>query len=76
MKYLDSLQSKKRKSCYASLKLLEKDPYASRPNCDIKKIRGREKVAYRLRVGDCRFLYVVKGKEVFVKKGFTRGKGY
>ena len=76
MKYLDSLQPKERKRCYGSLKLLEKDPYTSRSNCDIKKIRGREKVAYRLRVGDYRFLYIIKGKEVFVKKGFMRGRGY
>lgn len=76
IKYLDSLQSKERERCYNSLRSLEDDPYTPRSNCDIRKIIGRGKAVYRLRVSDHRFLYVIKDNEVFVKEGFRRGRGY
>ena len=74
-KYLDSLSQNERKRCYTILKKLVEDPYKIRSGCDIKKIRGK-KLYYRLRVGDSRFLYVVKGNEVLVEEAFKRGKGY
>ena len=75
-KYLDSLEDTERRRCYDSLKRLEEDPYIHRSGCAIKKLMGKRKTAYRLRIGDHRFLYVIKSKEVFVEEAFRRGKGY
>ena len=74
-KYLDHLYDGEVKRCFQSLKKLAEDPYKARSGCDIKKISGR-KIYYRLRVGDHRFLYVVKGNEILVEEAFKRGRGY
>ncbi len=76
IKYLDSVEDMEKRRCYDSLKRLEEDPHIPRSGCDIKKLRGKKKTAYRLRIGDHRFLYVIKSKEVFVEEAFKRGKGY
>ena len=74
-KYLDLLSEGERKRCYKSLKKLAEEPYKARSGCDIKKISGK-KTYYRLRVGNHRFLYIVKGDEVLVEESFKRGGGY
>ena len=74
-KYLDSLSQGERKRCYESLKNLFDDPFKSRSGCDIKKMSGK-KDFYRLRVGNHRFLYVIKENDVLVEEGFKRKKGY
>ncbi len=76
IKYLDSLEDKERRKCYDHLKHLEENPYTQHPGCDIKKLTGKKKTAYRLRTGKHRFLYVIKSKEVFVEEAFRRGRGY
>jgi mRNA-degrading endonuclease RelE of RelBE toxin-antitoxin system len=76
VKYLDSLTEKERARCYGGLKCLEEDPYTPRPKCDVRKLRGERKTAYRLRVGDHRFTYVVKEDHVYVEEAFRRGRGY
>jgi len=74
-KYLDSLSESEKKRCYNTLKKLSEDPYKPRSGCDIKKMTGREPF-YRLRVGNHRFLYVIKEQEVLVEEAFKREKGY
>lgn len=74
-KYLDSLQDNEKRRCYESLKKLSKDPFKPRSGCDIKKMSG-DKSFYRLRVGNHRFLYIVKDDEVMVEEAFKREKGY
>ncbi len=74
-KYLDSLSESERKICYRTVKRLSEDPFKSRSGCDIKKMAGK-KPFYRLRVGNHRFLYVLKEGEVLVEEAFKRGKGY
>ncbi len=74
-KYLDSLSDKERRNCYDTLKRLAKDPFKPRPNCDIKKMSGKN-TFYRLRVGSHRFLFVVKDDEILVEEAFKREKGY
>jgi len=76
MEYLDSLAEKERGRCYEGLKCLEQNPSYPRPKCDIKKLRGKRKTAYRLRIGEHRFTYVIKEDCVFVEEAFRRGKGY
>ena len=74
-KYLDSLEDNERKRCYETLKNLSDDPFKPRSGCDIKKMSGEE-IFYRLRVGNHRFLYVVKEDEVLVEEAFKGEKGY
>lgn len=73
--YLDSLSENEQERCYVGLKRLSQDPYTSRSGCDIKKMSGK-KDFYRLRVGNHRFLYVIRENEVLVEEGFKREKGY
>ncbi len=73
--YLDSLHEKERKRCYDVLKKLSEEPFKPRSGCDIKKMSGR-KDFYRLRVGNHRFMYVVKDDQVLVEEAFKREKGY
>jgi len=56
--------------------MLKNDPFTPRPRTDIKKLGGRNKTMYRLRVGDYRFEYFVDGKTVYVVEGFRRERGY
>ncbi len=74
--YLDSLEDGERRRCYSSLKKLEENPLLPRSGSDIKKLTGKRKIAYRLRVGDHRFLYVIKERNVFVEEAFRRKRGY
>jgi mRNA-degrading endonuclease RelE of RelBE toxin-antitoxin system len=74
--YLDSLEDGERRRCYNSLKKLGENPLLPRSGSDIKQLRGKRKIAYRLRVGDHRFLYVIKDRNVFVEEAFRRKKGY
>ena len=46
-----------------------------RPGCDIKKLSGKRDV-YRLRVGECRFVYLVEGKVILIMEAFRRERGY
>jgi len=75
-RYLDSLKDEEKKRCYRSLKKLEENPLTPRTQCDIKTLSGKKRKAYRLMVGDHRFTYVIKEKEVYIREGFRRGKGY
>jgi mRNA interferase RelE/StbE len=74
-KYLDSLPQNEKRRCYKSMKKLAEYPYTTRSGCDIKKMRGK-KPSYRLRVGNNRFMYVVRENEVLVEEAFKRGRGY
>jgi len=74
-KYLDSLSGSERKRCYQTLKKLSKDPLKPGSGRDIKKMAGKESF-YRLRVGNHRFLYVIRDTEVLVEEAFKRGKEY
>ncbi len=74
-RYMDSLSERERKRCYQSLKRLPEDPFKPRSGCDIRKMAGK-KPFYRLRVGNHRFVYVVKEREILVEEAFKREKEY
>lgn len=74
--FLDELQDSDTERCEDSLKMLGEDPYRSRPKCDIKKLKGKDKEMYRLRVGDHRFEYFVEEDVIWVVEAFRRGRGY
>ncbi|MBI2675613.1 MAG: hypothetical protein HYX24_04090 [Candidatus Aenigmarchaeota archaeon] len=46
----------------------------NRPGCDIKKLSG-QKYVYRLRVGDCRFVYVAEGNIVYIMEALQKREG-
>jgi mRNA interferase RelE/StbE len=74
-KYLDALSKRERRRCYNGLKKLADDPHKARSGCDIRRMRGR-RTFYRLRVGNNRFLYIIKDNEVLVEEAFRRGREY
>ncbi len=75
-KFLDKLSKEDRRRCVEALRRLKEDPFTPRPGADIKKLKGRDKTMYRLRVGDFRFEYFVEGNTVYVVEAFRRSKGY
>ena len=75
-KFLDGLSEKDRSRCVEALRRLKEDPFTPRSGVDIKKLKGRDKTLYRLRVGDFRFEYFVEGDTVYVVEAFRRGRGY
>ena len=50
--------------------------FKPRPGIDIKKLKGRDKTLYRLRVGDYRFEYFVEKDTVYVIDAFRRERDY
>jgi mRNA-degrading endonuclease RelE of RelBE toxin-antitoxin system len=52
--------------------MLKEHPFTPRPKVDIKKLKDRDKVMYRLRIGDYRFEYFVEEKAIYVVEGFRR----
>ena len=74
--FLDRLDMSERDRCIEALKLLEEDPFRNRARCNIKKLKGKKKSLYRLRVGQNRFEYFVREKCIWVVSGFRREKGY
>ena len=55
---------------------LKKDPYTSRPNCDIKPLKETKPKKHRLRVGEFRIIYMVEKKEILIIDFIKRGIGY
>ena len=59
-----------------NLKELEKDPYSSRPKCDIKLLKDTQPKKYRLRISDYRIIYIIEQKDVKVIDLLKREVGY
>lgn len=78
VKFLRSLEAKKRDKIKESLGLLGTDPYTRRPGADIKKLKGTKGRSdmYRVRIASFRAIYSVEGDTVWVTDIFIRGKGY
>lgn len=75
VKFLHSLEARHREQCKAGIDGLAQNPFLHRPGCDIKKLSGARD-AYRLRVGDFRFIYILDGDTVLIMEAFRREKGY
>ncbi|MFB6209709.1 MAG: type II toxin-antitoxin system RelE/ParE family toxin [Candidatus Nanohaloarchaea archaeon] len=72
--YLDELQASDTERCEESLEKLGEDTYRSGPRCDIKKLKGKDREMYRLRVGDHRFEYFIDDDKVWIVEAFRRGR--
>ncbi len=55
---------------------LATNPYKSRPNADIKKLKGPKRDYYRLRIGKYRAIYVIDAKAVKIAKILPRDSAY
>lgn len=64
------------KSIKKSLKELEKDPYKSRPNCNIKILKYTIPKKYRLRIRNHRIIYIIEAKNVKIIDYVKREVGY
>jgi mRNA interferase RelE/StbE len=78
VKFLLDLNTETKERLKSGIKLLETDPFKSRPHADIKKLKGTKKREdlYRLRVGDYRVIYAVEDDTIFVLEIIPREKGY
>ena len=77
-KTLERMSPQLRSRIIRGLRVLEANPYDSRPGADIVRLRGtrgREDL-FRLRIGDHRVIYAVEAEVVYVTDIFHRGKGY
>jgi len=59
-----------------SFKEIEGRSLQTPPGVDIKRLKGRDRSMYRLRVGDFRFEYFVEGNTAYVVDAFRRERGY
>jgi len=78
VKFLDMLDRRVKNRIELTLHQLENDPIRSRPEVDIKRLKGTKgrQNLFRLRIGDYRVIYAVDEKVVWVTEIFHRGKGY
>ena len=68
-KFLKNLDKEDKYRIVEKLKLLENGPFS----LPYKKIKGRENT-YRIRIGDFRVIYSIRGNEIRVLKiGFRKG---
>ena len=55
---------------------LADDPFNSRSGIDIKRLKGKKQVLFRLRVGCHRFEYFIDDGKIWIDEAFKRGRGY
>lgn len=72
--FIDSLDAKTRKRLKKRLNRLKEDPYQR--GQDIKKLTNWGEKVYRLRIGDIRIIYRLKGKQVEIVDIDYRGNIY
>ena len=75
-KFLQRRPAKERERIKKGLSCLSEDPFTSRPNADIKKLQGKKRDYYRLRIGDFRAIYIVEENIVRVAYIMIRQKDY
>ena len=75
-KKFNDLQKSIQNSIKKALVELEKDPYTSRPKCDIKLLKDTQPKKYRLRLGNYRVIYIIENEEVKVIDLLKREVGY
>ena len=75
-KQFHQLQTSHKNRILKALHELCKDPYTSRPNCDIKVLKETHPKKYRLRVGDYRIIFFIEENTVKIIKLLKRERGY
>ena len=67
MKFLDSLDKRRREHIKENLRLLKESPCPGQGVGDKKEIKGSSKSAFRMRIGDYRAFYVIEENKKTVK---------
>lgn len=67
MKYLDSLDAKRRENIKESLRFLRESPFPGQCVGDKKEIKGLKNISFRMRIGDYRAFYVIEKEFKVVK---------
>lgn len=73
-KFINALDKKTRERLKERLEKLKANPFDE--SQDVKKLQGRSKNAYRLRMGDIRIVYRIHGKELEIVDIDYRGNVY
>ena len=77
VRQLDQLERVVAERIRRKLRVLEEDPFRSRPGADLRLLWGDdEPPLYRLRVGDYRILYFVVGRQVRITEVLHRSQAY
>jgi len=77
VRQLDKLERVVAERIRRKLRVLEEDPFRSRPGADLRLLWGDdEPPLYRLRVGDYRILYFVVGRQVRITEVLHRSQAY
>ena len=76
IKFIQKRTQKEKDIIKAKLKILAQNPYPSNLNLDIKKMKN--KIGFRLRIGDFRFLYDVEEDKlvIYLENANNRGDIY
>ena len=75
-KKFNQLEENMQNSIRKTLKELKKDPFLSRPKCDIKLLKDTQPKKYRLRIGEYRIIYVIESEKVKIIDLLKREIGY
>ncbi len=67
VKFLDSLNKRRREHIKEGLRLLRESPYPGQGLGDKKEIKGSSKSAFRMRIGDYRAFYVLEENKKTIK---------
>ncbi len=60
LKFLDSLDKRRKENIKENLRLLKISPYPGQASGDKKEIKSASKSAYRIRIGDYRAFYIIE----------------
>ena len=75
-KELNKLESKTKERIKRKVREILADPSNSKGRFDIKKLAGKKRTYYRLRVGDYRIIYFLEDNVVKVVRVATRSDAY
>lgn len=75
-KELNKLESKIKERVKRKVREISTDPSNSKGRFDIKKLAGKKRTYYRLRVGDYRIIYFLEDNMVKVVRVATRSDAY
>lgn len=67
VKFLDSLNKRRREHIKEDLWLLKESPYPGQGLGDKKEIKGSSKSAFRMRIGNYRAFYVIEENKKIIK---------
>lgn len=76
LKFINNRTYKEKQNIKQKLEILQKNPYPTNYNIDLKKLKNKN--GFRLRIGKFRFIYDVVDEEliIYMEKADSRGDIY